>query len=159
MANTYNTFFNPFTQLRTREKEANMWKAQLHEFESMHYMVVRQSEQSLKNALIDAELLMQILRDVRPHVKPGKLDTIVRKHVVRRGLSPVTTGLLDLIRDTRERSFIPIRKEDGDNNNTKKRAPNPVINCLTERSGEEDYGDSRAHSPTWPENVEYSECF
>ena len=102
---------NPYTRIRLQAEEIETYRGHLLAYEHTYQDFKNRAKNTMRGANMDIHLLMTIIKDLRPWVAPGTLDGIVRKHVVRRGVSPATTDLLDMIKDTRQTMFIPIARQ------------------------------------------------
>ena len=101
---------NPYTRIRQQAAELQTYQANLRAFQQAHEAHVRAAGATLENANMDIDLLMTIVREIRPWCYPGSLDSIVREHITRRGVSPATNDLVGIIEDTRQGFFLPIAK-------------------------------------------------
>ena len=101
---------NPYTRIRLQAEEIDTYRGHLLSYERTYQDYTKRASNAMRNANMDICLLMNIIRELRPWVSPVTLDVIVREHITRRGVSPATTGLLDMIRDTRQPMFIPIAR-------------------------------------------------
>lgn len=97
---------NPYTRIRQQAEEIAAYKGHMESFD----VFKKKAENTIKCANMDIHLLMTIIKDIRPFVYPGALDNIVRMYVVQHGVSPATNELLEIIRDTRESTFLPIAR-------------------------------------------------
>lgn len=101
---------NPYTRIRLQNEEIDTYRGHLLSYERTYDDHRKRSQNAMRNANMDIHLLMTIVKEVRPWVAPGALDEIIREHIARRGVSPATNGLIDMIKDTRQAMFIPIAR-------------------------------------------------
>ena len=99
---------NPYTRIRQQAAEIEKYRGHLLQYEHTYDASVRKARASARSANMDIDLLMAIIKEVRPWCYPGTLDNIVREHITTRGVSPATFGLVAMIEDTRQGYFIPI---------------------------------------------------
>lgn len=101
---------NPYTRIRLQAEEIDTYRGQLLSYEQTYRDYMKKASKAMRNANMDICLLMNIIKELRPWVSPGALDCIVREHITGRAVSPATTYLLDVIKDTRQAMFIPIAR-------------------------------------------------
>lgn len=99
---------NPYTRIRKQAAEIDTYRGHLLSYEQTYSSYKKKAENTMKNANMDICLLMTIIKDIRPCVIPGALDSVVRENIAKRGVSPATADLVKMIQDTRQPMFIPI---------------------------------------------------